>query len=119
MYDPVTIDVSHAYRKSRTGDATLVCAHTDNEKGRSVLLRGAYTFDAFLNQRSTLPWHREIIFYSAEDHEDISTWRAEQFSGEFLSTRALLGGVDAWCEAGYPMEEGAEEMTAMHEQRTW
>ena len=114
MYDPVTIDVSNAYQKSLKGNATLVCAHTDDETCRSVLLRGAYTFDAFIKQRSHFPWHREIIFYCAEDHEDISTWRAEQFSGEFLSTRALLGGVDAWCKAGYPMEEGADGMTAMH-----
>ncbi len=65
MYDPVTIDVSTAYRKALAGDAVLVCAYANGEKCRSMLLKGAFTFEAFLNERSLLSWHREIIFYCA------------------------------------------------------
>lgn len=65
MYDPITIDVSSAYRKSRAGAAVLVCAYHDDEKCRSILLQGALTYGEFLKQQSILPWNREIIFYCA------------------------------------------------------
>ena len=113
MYDPVTIDVSLAYRKTRAGHATLVCAYDDEEQCRSLLLEGALTFGEFLNQRSTLPWNREIIFYCSSPHEELSIRRADNFAGEFLSTRALQGGVNAWREAGYPIAERAEELRAI------
>ena len=103
MYSPVTIDVQRAYQKTRAGQATLVCAYQNDEKCRSILLDGALTYSEFLERRKTIPWNREIIFYCTGSHEESSTQRAEQFSGEFLSTRALAGGVDAWREAGFPM----------------
>lgn len=113
MYDPVTIDVALAFRKARAGNATLVCAYDDDEQCRSMLLEGALTFGDFLNQRSALPWNREIIFYCSSPREETSIRRAEHFAGEFLSTRALQGGVQAWREAGYPMASAAEDLRAM------
>ena len=65
MSDIVRISVEEAHRKSRAGEALLVCAYEDEAKCRMVNLEGSISLVSFESRAGSLPKTQEIIFYCA------------------------------------------------------
>jgi rhodanese-related sulfurtransferase len=113
MSEVKRIDATQAYQKSRDGDAVLVCAYDDEQLCEDLRIADSLTLGEFEVMRSSIPKHRQIIFYCTSPEEATSARRAEDFRNEFGNSYALLGGVHAWRQAGHPM---ATETAAAVEQ---
>jgi len=59
------IRVEEARRKTKSGEAMLVCAYEDDDVFRTVRLDGAISLRAFQSELPLLPADKEIIFYCA------------------------------------------------------
>lgn len=51
--------------KVQSGKALLVCAYNDDEKYRSLQLKGSISCSDFISRLDSLPKSQEIIFYCA------------------------------------------------------
>jgi rhodanese-related sulfurtransferase len=69
--------------------------------------------DAIDREADAFPRDREIVFYCACPNE-VSARRAAQIllTRGFREVRPLIGGLDAWIEAGYATEEGVRAVFA-------
>jgi hypothetical protein len=65
MTEVPRITVEDARRRTRSGDALLVCAYVDEEKCRRTPLEGGITLSALESRLPSLPKSQELIFYCA------------------------------------------------------
>ena len=65
MNNPVRISAEEACRRTRFGDALLVCGYDDETKFRSNYLEGAISLAALRQRLPQLGRDQEIIFYCA------------------------------------------------------
>jgi hypothetical protein len=65
MANPERISPEEAYKRSKSGDALLVCAYDDDDKFRTMRLEGAISLSEFKLKLPGLSKDREIIFYCA------------------------------------------------------
>jgi hypothetical protein len=63
MADISRIGVEEAHRKTKAGQALLVCAYEDEAKCRMFNLDGSMSLTSFESKVKSLPKNQEIIFY--------------------------------------------------------
>ena len=106
MTEPIRISVEEARQKVRSGAAFLVCAYDDDEKFKNNHLLGAISLGEFRAKLPQLSTEQEIIFYCAWNNEASAAGQAEKLLKDcYHNAAALGGGVEAWKNAGYPMQE--------------
>ena len=106
MTEPIRISVEEARQKVNSGAALLVCAYDDDEKFKNNHLLGAISLSDFRAKLPSLSTEQEIIFYCAWNNEASAAGQAEKLLKDgYHNAAALGGGVEAWKNAGYPMQE--------------
>jgi hypothetical protein len=65
MADITRIPVEEARRKTKAGQALLVCAYDDEAKCRMFNLDGSISLTSFESKVGSLPKTQEVIFYCA------------------------------------------------------
>jgi 3-mercaptopyruvate sulfurtransferase SseA len=63
---------------------------------------------ATLAHASTAGWPADVITYCACPNEESALQAAQVLGGRGVHARALLGGIDGWEQAGYPLESRLE-----------
>lgn len=97
-----------AHAKVEAGEALLVCAYEEPERFQALQLEGAISLQEFRSHGASMSWDQEIIFYCASpDEEDASIEAAKSLALGFSNAKVLLGGLQAWKEAGYRLVGGA------------
>ena len=106
MPESIRISVEEARQKANSGAALLVCAYDDDEKFRNNHLLGAISLGEFRAKLPSLSAEQEIIFYCAWNNEASAAGQAEKLLKDgYHNAAALGGGLQAWKDAGYPMQE--------------
>ena len=104
MTIPMRVTPQEVYPRVKAGETLLVCAYPDEAKCRSLQLDGALTFQDFQTRLSSIPKNQEIVFYCAWTNEHSSAGAAGKLLTQgYPKAKALLGGVAAWEQAGYPI----------------
>jgi len=104
MTDVERISVQAARAKVGAGKALLVCGYEDAEKFHALHVEGAISIQEYRSRRANLPKSQELIFYCAWPAEGTATGQAAKaIEVGFRNAKALLGGVEAWKKAGYPL----------------
>jgi membrane protein DedA with SNARE-associated domain/rhodanese-related sulfurtransferase len=112
------IEVDELNRLMDAGD-TPVIVDVRSNSARTVLpkmIPGAIhvTHDQMSQQVKHLARDREIILYCTCPNEATAAQVAKLLMNHgFVRVRPLHGGLDAWIEAGYPVEEVQVEVTAL------
>lgn len=65
MTELTIITVDDAYKRTKSGNALLVCAYDDKERFQKFHLEGAIPYQDFESRLSRLSKNRAIIFYCA------------------------------------------------------
>jgi hypothetical protein len=65
MAEVARIGVEEAHRKTKAGQALLVCAYEDEAKCRMFNLDGSMSLTSFESKVKSLPKNQEIVFYCA------------------------------------------------------
>jgi rhodanese-related sulfurtransferase len=62
--------------------------------------------DAITEHLNEIPWGHPVVSYCSSAHEDSAAVvvARELIRRGFLNTYPLVGGLEAWREAGYPVE---------------
>lgn len=98
------ITVEEAHQKVEAGEALLVCAYEEPLRFQALQLGGAISLQEFLSHGASMSWDQEIIFYCASPNEEVAAAEAARCMAlGFSNARALLGGVQGWRSAGYPL----------------
>ena len=97
------ITVEEARQKVLAGESLFVCAYDDDVRFNRLRLDGAISLKEFQSHLAELPKNKEIIFYCAWPTEATSARVAASYIEKGYNAKALLGGVDAWQKAGYPI----------------
>ncbi|MFL6438828.1 MAG: hypothetical protein ACJ71Q_14710 [Terriglobales bacterium] len=63
MAEIARIGVEEAQRKTKAGQALLVCAYEDEAKCRMFNLDGSMSLTSFESKVKSLPKNQEIVFY--------------------------------------------------------
>ena len=111
----ITVDELHQKQEAGENPVILDLRSQDELERNPSLIRGALhmTMDELKNRPQEIPRDRDIILYCSCPNE-VSSARAALLlhrSG-ILRVRPLLGGIDAWRERNYPMEQHAARLTS-------
>jgi rhodanese-related sulfurtransferase len=61
--------------------------------------------DSITEHVNEIPWGHPVVSYCDSAHEDSSAVVAQELIRRgFLNTHPLVGGLEAWRKAGYPVE---------------
>jgi rhodanese-related sulfurtransferase len=61
--------------------------------------------DEITEHLKEIPWGHPVISYCTSAHEESSALVARELTRRgFLNAYPLIGGFEAWCKAGYPVE---------------
>jgi rhodanese-related sulfurtransferase len=61
--------------------------------------------DGISEHLKEIPWGHPVVSYSGSPHDESSGAVARELTRRgFLNAYSLVGGFEAWCEAGYPVE---------------
>jgi rhodanese-related sulfurtransferase len=111
------ITVDELRQKQETGESMVILdlrSHDELEQNPS-LIRGALhmSMDEVQSRQDEIPRDRDIVLYCSCPNE-VSSARAALLLHRrgILRVRPLLGGIDAWRERNYPLEQRSVEMTS-------
>ena len=106
MSEPIRISVQKVRQKVNERSALLVCAYEDDLKFNKFHLEGAISLAEFKSKVSALGQDQEIVFYWAWGKEESAVGQAVNYMKKgFLNVKVLKGGVEAWRNAGYPIQK--------------
>jgi rhodanese-related sulfurtransferase len=74
----------------------LVCAYDGDQKFQEHRLKGAIPLSQFKSRATTLPKHKEVIFYCACPHDESARAKAEEYHAQGFNAKFLEGGFHAW-----------------------
>jgi rhodanese-related sulfurtransferase len=100
---PISLQQAHDMLQ-KDPSVLLVCAYDKEEEFRQNDLEGAVSLSEFRKRVDSLPKDENIIFYCACPDDEGATREAQKYFREgFINARILMGGVNAWKEAGYAL----------------
>ena len=106
MVEPKRASPEEVYQKLKSGTAILVCAYEDDVKFKKLQLQGAISLNEFKSKLPSLAKDQETVFYCAWTKEASAAGQAAKYiEMGYKNAKALLGGIEAWKKAGYPVIE--------------
>jgi rhodanese-related sulfurtransferase len=104
MAEPKRVTSDEIYQRLKSGAVLLVCAYEDDAKFKKMQLQGAISLNEFKSKLPSLAKNQEIVFYCAWTQEASAAGQAAKYiEMGYKNAKALLGGVEAWKKAGYPI----------------
>jgi len=104
MAEPKRVTPEEIYQRLKSGAVLLVCAYEDDAKFKKMQLQGAISLNEFKSKLPSLQKEQEIVFYCAWTKEASAAREATKYIDMgFKNAKALLGGIEAWKKAGYPI----------------
>jgi membrane protein DedA with SNARE-associated domain/rhodanese-related sulfurtransferase len=111
----ITVDELHQMQEAGESPVILDLRSPDELEQNPLLIRGALhmTIDEVQVREQEIPRDRDIILYCSCPNEVTSARAALLLRRRgVVRVRPLLGGIDAWRERNYPMEQRAAGVTS-------